>query len=195
MQRRRMTRQEKQEQTRQRLLDTAVEIFLEKGFARASVEEIAERAGYSKGAMYSNFSSKDELVLAVLDRRIDQQLEILADLIPTQGNDPSFWFNEGESGSQGPWEPLLIELWVRALYDEKLRERVVEQRERVLEASARILSGGATPNQQHRDAVIITSALSSGLAMQFALDPDPHLMELFADVVVQLFKELNPPTS
>jgi len=66
--RHRLTRRQSQERTRRRLLDVAVEVFMEKGFARASVEEIAERAGYSKGAVYSNFASKEDLALAVLDR-------------------------------------------------------------------------------------------------------------------------------
>ncbi|MGC7194485.1 helix-turn-helix domain-containing protein, partial [Mycobacteroides abscessus subsp. abscessus] len=57
----RLSRAEKRVQTRQRLLDAAAETFARKGFATASLDEIAEAAGFSIGAVYSNFASKDDL--------------------------------------------------------------------------------------------------------------------------------------
>lgn len=56
-------------QTRDRLLDAAVALFAEKGVLGASVEEICERAGFTRGAFYSNFDSKDGLVLAAVERK------------------------------------------------------------------------------------------------------------------------------
>jgi AcrR family transcriptional regulator len=64
----RLTREQSRDQTRQRLLDAAQSIFLSKGFVAASVEDIAEQAGYTRGAFYSNFSSKSELFLQLLKR-------------------------------------------------------------------------------------------------------------------------------
>ena len=61
--RRRLTRAEAKNRTRQLLLDAAAQVFARKGFAGASVEEIAEAAGYSIGAVYSNFGSKEQLFL------------------------------------------------------------------------------------------------------------------------------------
>lgn len=63
MPRRRLTREESQAQTRGRLLDAARTVFAGRGYHGASVEEIAEEAGYSKGAVYSNFESKEEIFL------------------------------------------------------------------------------------------------------------------------------------
>ena len=60
--------------TRERLMDAAVELFGERGVLAASVEEICERAGFTRGAFYSNFESKDELCLAVVRRKGDQHL-------------------------------------------------------------------------------------------------------------------------
>ena len=60
-------------QTRQRLMTAAVGVFAERGIIGASVEEICERAGFTRGAFYSNFSDKDELVLALLRHEIDLQ--------------------------------------------------------------------------------------------------------------------------
>ena len=53
--------------TRDRLVDAALGVFAEKGVVGASVEEISEAAGFTRGAFYSNFESKDELCLAALD--------------------------------------------------------------------------------------------------------------------------------
>ncbi|MFI5777377.1 TetR/AcrR family transcriptional regulator [Nocardia sp. NPDC051570] len=62
----RLTRSESQARTRAELLDTARELFLSEGYARTSLERVAEEAGYSKGAVYSNFRTKSQLCLEVL---------------------------------------------------------------------------------------------------------------------------------
>ncbi|GAB3568193.1 TetR/AcrR family transcriptional regulator [Amycolatopsis endophytica] len=63
----RLTRAESQAHTRRRLLATATALFLRDGFTATSLERVADEAGFSKGAVYSNFRNKDELCLAVLD--------------------------------------------------------------------------------------------------------------------------------
>ena len=67
--RKRLTRQESKEVTRTRLVEAAERLFLRKGFEDASVDEISETAGYSRGAFYSNFKDKEQVFLAVIDRR------------------------------------------------------------------------------------------------------------------------------
>ena len=76
-----LSRQESQAQTRRRLLDAAAEVFAERGFGAAPLEEIAERAGYSRGAVYSNFEDKDDLFLALLARSSDQMVAELDDML------------------------------------------------------------------------------------------------------------------
>ncbi|MGW4483677.1 TetR/AcrR family transcriptional regulator [Amycolatopsis sp. NPDC004368] len=56
-------------ETRRRLLDAALPVFAEEGFGRSTVEQVCERAGYTRGAFYSNFASLDELFLAMWERR------------------------------------------------------------------------------------------------------------------------------
>jgi len=68
MKRKRMTREDAREQTTQRLLDAAQKLIAKKGVNAASVEDIAEAAGYTRGAFYSNFSSKDDLFIELLRR-------------------------------------------------------------------------------------------------------------------------------
>jgi AcrR family transcriptional regulator len=77
----RLSRTESQQQTRQRLLDAAQEIFARSGFAAASVDDIAEHAGYSKGAVYSNFKSKEALFLELLHNRMSQEIADLEQLL------------------------------------------------------------------------------------------------------------------
>jgi len=66
---RRLTRQESRLITRSALIDAAEKVFLREGFEHASVVQITEAAGFSRGAFYSNFGDKDELALAVIDKR------------------------------------------------------------------------------------------------------------------------------
>ena len=65
----------RRKQTRQRLMDAAVTVFAEKGIEGASVEEISEAAGFTRGAFYSNFDSKDDLCFALLRAIAEQFLE------------------------------------------------------------------------------------------------------------------------
>jgi AcrR family transcriptional regulator len=66
----RLTREESRALTRSRVLAAAGEVFAEQGFHAASLEEVAERAGYSIGAVYSNFRSKDDLFLSLMTDRL-----------------------------------------------------------------------------------------------------------------------------
>ena len=73
--RKRLTREESKEVTRVRLIEAAERLFVRKGFDDASVEEISETAGYSRGAFYSNFDNKEQVFLAVIDRRRPKPLD------------------------------------------------------------------------------------------------------------------------
>ncbi|RZQ66042.1 TetR/AcrR family transcriptional regulator [Amycolatopsis suaedae] len=72
---RKLTRKESAARTRDELLDAAEEVFAEHGFGQTSLEQIARHAGYTRGAVYRNFTGKDELFLAVLDRWLDNDIE------------------------------------------------------------------------------------------------------------------------
>src|SRR5437763_2654391 len=66
----RLSRAERQSQTRQDLLDAAARVFVKRGFTGSSVEEISAEAGYTRGAFYSNFRSKNELFVELLHDRV-----------------------------------------------------------------------------------------------------------------------------
>src|SRR5579863_10566019 len=73
--RKRLTRNESKKVTRTRLIEAAETLFIRKGFDDISVEDISEMAGYSRGAFYSNFDDKDQVFLAVIDRRRPKALD------------------------------------------------------------------------------------------------------------------------
>jgi AcrR family transcriptional regulator len=70
-----MTRREKQQHTRSSLLSAATKLFCRSGLEGASVDQVAQEAGYTKGAFYANFKSKEELFLVMLDERFAAELE------------------------------------------------------------------------------------------------------------------------
>jgi len=74
--RQRLTREEKKARTRERLIEAAARVFAEKGFAATSLDEVADAAGLTKGAVYSNFENKEDLVAAVLKAHQDRQTGI-----------------------------------------------------------------------------------------------------------------------
>ncbi|WP_290513504.1 TetR/AcrR family transcriptional regulator [Aeromicrobium sp.] len=71
----RVSRADRQAQTRERLIEVARDMFLRDGYAATSVDKVAVQAGFSKGAVYSNFSGKEELCMAVLDNIHEEQIE------------------------------------------------------------------------------------------------------------------------
>src|SRR5690242_4720626 len=92
----RLTRAERQEQTRAALVDAAGRVFAERGFVGSSVEAITAEAGYTRGAFYSNFSSKEELFAELLQRRVYSRYAELA----LQGADPATRPSPREAGER-----------------------------------------------------------------------------------------------
>jgi AcrR family transcriptional regulator len=80
-----MSRREKQQHTRSSLLRAASKVFCRTGLEGASVDEVAQTAGYTKGAFYANFKSKEELFLVMLDERYAAELERLEAHLPGEG--------------------------------------------------------------------------------------------------------------
>ena len=68
----RLTRAEQQAATRRALLDAAIELFIDRGIDATSIDEVTARAGYSRGAFYSNFASRDELLVDACGAFLEQ---------------------------------------------------------------------------------------------------------------------------
>jgi AcrR family transcriptional regulator len=80
----RWTRERRLEHTRSLLLDAAEEVFAEKGFISATLDDIARAAGYTKGAIYKHFATKEDLFLAVSDRYWRRYFDNFAEVISAE---------------------------------------------------------------------------------------------------------------
>ena len=95
------TRSARQAQTRLKLIDVARQMFLADGYAATSLDKVAVQAGFSKGAVYSNFSGKEELCMAVLDNIHSEQIEGVVNAFSGSGTlderllDFAAWAREG----------------------------------------------------------------------------------------------------
>ena len=126
----RLDRRAMKERTRQRLLDAAAAVFAERGIEAASLDEVAEAAGYTKGAIYSNFASKIDLVVALMRRRIAAQAaaaEAALDGMTLEQGLRALDQEIHNAGVDRDWIVLAIEFWLQAMRDERARAAMAEQ--------------------------------------------------------------------
>lgn len=121
--------------TRARLLEGALEVFAERGFHGASVEDICDRAGFTRGAFYSNFGSKDELVLALFQATTDRLIEQISALLPELANQPVTLLDavlgllDEAAPDQRQWHLISTEFTLHALRDPDAARALNKQRE------------------------------------------------------------------
>jgi AcrR family transcriptional regulator len=136
----RLSRAERREQTRQELVSAAEACFVSRGFHASSVDEVAERAGYTKGAVYSNFASKEDLFFAVYERRVEQVLTEVAPGLRQLGAERAFdELAAGAMHRRDPddgWRAVFFEFWAHVVRHPELRERFAAIHARFLEPLA-----------------------------------------------------------
>lgn len=187
----RLTRAERKAQTRAEILEAARTVFLRRGFHGATLDEIAEEAGYTKGAVYSNFESKDHLFLALLDdrfeRRISETYEAarratsFEDAIRAQAR------MIARAGRQHPgWDALLIEFWTHASRNPELRAAAAERHDRALDAIGRMIEElarrfGYELTLPGREIARAGTAFSRGIVLEDLLEPGVVPVQRFED--------------
>lgn len=192
----RLTRAESRERTKERLLAAAAELFASRGVNGTSVEQIAERAGYTRGAFYGNFEDKHELVVELLARRRAQEAEEVAALAGGSFDDVMARLREWhlERARHLPdWFALRTELTLYALRNPEARPSVGEG-----EAEARrLLEGGLTsafaahgvePPADPAFLALIVHALEDGLLRQRYLSPEGTDDGVIADATALLVR-------
>lgn len=103
-----LTPERRRQQTRDVLIAAATEVFARRGFEGASLEEIAEAAGFTRGAIYKNFDGKEDLFFAVIDLLNEQVIEAFRAIAP-------------ESASPGDWDiSRLAGLWRASVGESEL---------------------------------------------------------------------------
>lgn len=132
----RLTREQSMARTRALVLAAAREVFAERGIAAAALEEIADRAGYSRGAVYANFSTKEDLAMAVLDDWLDEQIvsgETIYDTGSTRTVIDKLATYEGNRFADRQKFMLLSEFRLHASRNPHWRERLADLERRTLE--------------------------------------------------------------
>jgi AcrR family transcriptional regulator len=121
MKRKRKTQAERRAETRAALLAAAARVFAKRGFHGASLETIAEEAGFSRGAVYYNFADKDELFLELLDRRCAERAQDLREVFAaTDADDVEATSQQAQIAAQQALTAMTGDTEWRALYLEFL---------------------------------------------------------------------------
>jgi AcrR family transcriptional regulator len=191
-------RQARKAQTRERLLDAARRVFARRGYHRALLEEVAEEAGFSTGAVYSNFAGKEDLFLSLLEEFIEAQTAELAAAV-AGGATVAARAEEGARmftallGREPELFLLFMEFWAQAVREPELRERFAARYEHIRTALASLIEQGARelgvelPLPAHELAIAI-DALADGFALQKLADPDAIPDDMLGRLVALLFR-------
>jgi AcrR family transcriptional regulator len=196
----RLTREESRALTQTRLLNSAARAFAHGGFAGAAVEDIAESAGFSRGAFYSNFKNKDELFLALLERTMQAQSAEAFDIAAQRASPAetvsrlrAYFANFGNADRDAAL--LMAEAQLYAIRTPRFRSRLAalfhRQYEQLLElvmAVYRQLPTADRAPAQH--AALISVALLQGLTLRNLVDPQTFPDKMIAEALSLVFDSL-----
>ncbi len=172
----RLTRAQAKGQTRERLLQAARGVFVERGFHATTLDQVAEEAGHTKGAVYSAFESKADLFLAIFEERTRRRAEELTRVAARVGSlaelaraGERFWI--ATLRDEREWSLLLVEFEVYAARDAVLRERLASIlglfRSAMCEAiEAVAAASGERPPVPAEQLTVATLALGNGIMLE-----------------------------
>ena len=185
-----LSRREKQQRTRKSLLTAAAKLFCKRGLEGASIDDVAQEAGYTKGAFYANFKSKEELFLVMLDERYAEELERLDRTLAgadaqQEAHDAAVEFIDFVG--RDDWPKLYFQFVAQAARNEEFREELAT-RHRAMKARLAEFLGRWKDATGHPPAVPIetVTTMMSFMADGFLVDRivEPDLSEeLYATMV------------
>jgi AcrR family transcriptional regulator len=198
---RRLTRKERQQRTRACLLQSAARVFARRGLAQASIDEVATDAGFTKGAFYANFSSKEDLFLAMLDERFDERLAQIERLTSTHDGLENQARAAGDEfvrylAADPDWQRLFFEFAAHAARNEPFRAELVTRYRRLREGLADVFQRRArelglpspVPVEQ---LALMTFAMANGFALERLLEPEAASDELYGKMLLTFFAGLR----
>jgi AcrR family transcriptional regulator len=182
-----MRQVERRARTSERLLDAAAEVFAERGFHAATLDDIAAVAGYSKGAVYSNFAGKDALFLALLDRHLDAQVAAVEQLAgATSDADLAAVLTTGSAGEA--FGVLMLEFWLYAARNEAARAALAARYARVRTRLADLIGTRKAGSRSPADAATLALAIDAGLFLQQLVDPAAVPADLRTTAIAEVIK-------
>jgi AcrR family transcriptional regulator len=195
-------REDRKARTRAQLLEAAGRVYARRGFDGATLDEVAAEAGFTKGAVYSHFGSKENLLLALSG---EQRTAELAEQL--------LLFDRDQASAERPragsarWMELLheepdrfrlfVELWVRAQRDERLRETLAGGVEELREMLAGFAAAGAADSgieanpEVDRQLANVFAALVMGMGIITLLDEDAVPPSLLGDALSLMVRALE----
>jgi AcrR family transcriptional regulator len=190
----RLSRAEQVERNRELVLEAARLVFLERGYAGATVDTIALEAGFSKGVVYSQFAGKPDLFLALLERRIAERAAENAQAADGKAGLDGFRqlaLLNARHSEDSDWPRLLIEFRLIAARDPELNRRYARLHERTLESFGetirRVLErGGLAPVRPPRLLAELIFALDAGRVLERAAGTSELDAESLVDLVARL---------
>ena len=199
----RMTRVQSRAQTRERLLLAARSVFARAGFRGASVEEIASEAGFSTGALYSNFDGKEDLFLVLMEREVEEHAREIEQAVRERSS-----VAERATGGARRWmtmierEPelllLFMEFWAYGVRDPHVRPKVAARFAQMRNLLTTLIADSAhefdlelqIPAEQLAVAI---DALADGIARQKLADPAAVPDDLMGRVLSLLLGAASRP--
>jgi AcrR family transcriptional regulator len=200
---RRLTRAEKQAETRRLLLEAAEDVFRRRGFAGATVEEIAEQAGFSRGAFYSNFESREQLFIELLHKRVYDEFTRMLERTPRKRSARAQMRSSAREFARRyeHAERWLFELWLECLAYAARHPEFASLPATFWrgnrELTARMVDStfaqvGERPPIESKHIATALTALDIGLAIQNLVDPEEVPLDLYPKLYDLLFGPLLP---
>lgn len=193
-------KREKKEEVRARLVAAAAGVFADRGYEGASLERVAETAGFSKGAVYSNFASKDELFFELVAARIDERIEAVrasSEKMTAKSGDGGAGAAARAAGrvlrevgeADPEWQLLFLEFWLRCARNDELRAKLAERRREMrgriadlIEAKAET-AGARVLRSEAMDLATTALALSNGFGIEGIIDAKAAPPRLMGEVL------------
>jgi AcrR family transcriptional regulator len=194
------TRAERKARTRKQLVRAAERLFKRDGFHATSVDAVADEAGYTKGAVYSNFAGKEELFFAVYERRLSEriaELERIGEEAPTARAAVRAAVESAAPRGEDGWMAVFFEFWAHVLRHPEHRERFAALHRRALEPLIRAIERFAREQEAEPPlppALMATAqlALGNGLQLERLTRPGEIDMESFQQAMSLLAPAAAP---
>jgi AcrR family transcriptional regulator len=193
----RLTRAEQTERNRALLLAAARKVFLERGYHGASVDQIADAAGFSTGVVYSQFGGKADLFLALLEARIAERAagnrQAVADLAGDQGLARLIEHAARVDRAEPEWGLLVIEFRVVAARDPDVGRRYAAAHQRTLAGMQEAVTGlyqraGEPPPLPPADLARLLIAVGAGVRLEQAAEPGTYPVTPLGDLLARLIE-------
>ena len=195
-----LTPERRRAMTRQHLLDAAAIVFARDGFHGSTLDQVAATAGFTKGAVYSNFKSKDDLFVELLDERINRQFAVVADVLGAgthvqaeqfprvrdliQGMNVMFW--------DDTWNTLYLEFVLYARRNPEAQAKLTATARRSREFVQALIEHeyaaiGGAPKYPTAELAEISLALFSGLGIDRLIDPSAMTEQTLDTILTLLY--------